>query len=370
MDFNLSIPVKVISGKNCVKNNYEVLSNFGKKCAIVTGKNSARVCGALDDVIFALEKCEIEYMIFDQITQNPVLQTCHKISKQAADFGTEFIIGIGGGSPLDAAKAVAVFMSNPNYEPDDIFDAPDHNKALDLVLIGTTAGTGSEVGPVAVLTDETTGRKKSICYTDCIAKICFADFSYTNVLPYDFTVSTALDALSHAVEGYLSTRITDVFAMFAEKAVELIWEGLLYLKDNKGLPTEEIREKLFYGSLYAGITLSACGTCFPHPLGYILTEQKGIAHGKACTAFMGEFIERADEFEHKRLMKILFMTGETKADFIAIVEQLTDLPEIKFTKQELDETFKRYAVVPNNFNVSPGKITADFAREIFDKRFI
>lgn len=370
MDFNLSIPVKVISGENWIKNNADAIKGFGKKCVIVTGKNSARLCGALDDMIYALEKCEIEYKLFEQITQNPILQTCHKIAKSANEFGADFVVGIGGGSPLDAAKAVAVFMTNPDFAPEDIFNAPNRNMAVDLVLVGTTAGTGSEVGAVAVLSDEITGRKKSICYTDCIAKLTFADFTYTNALPYEFTVSTALDALSHAVEGYLSTRITDISAMFAEKAVRLIWEGLLYLKSTNELPTQDIREKLFYGSLYAGITLSYCGTGFPHPLGYILTEQKNMPHGKACTAFMGEYIERADKFENEKLTRILAVMGETKQSFINTVAELTDLPEIKFTKKHLDEIFERFSIIPNNFNVSPGGCTVQLARKIFENRFM
>lgn len=371
MDFNLSIPVKVISGENCVRDNAELLKPFGKKCAIITGKNSAKICGALDDVIFALEKCNIEYKLFDEITQNPVLQTCHKIAKQALEFGAEFVLGIGGGSPLDAAKAVAVFMTNPDFSENDIFSAPNRKDALELVLIGTTAGTGSEVGAVAVLTDEVSGRKKSINYTDCIAKLAFADFKYTKALPYDFTVSTALDALSHTVEGYLSKRSTSIAELFAEKAVVLIWEGLQYFKNNKTLPTDEIREKLFYGSLYAGITLSYCGTGFPHPLGYIFTENKGIAHGKACTAFMSDFVERAAEFETEKLAKILSLIGETQESFLADVELLTDLNDVKFTKEELDVIFTRFdEVIPANFGFSPGGFTVQMAREIFDRKFL
>ncbi len=370
LDFNLSIPAKVISGKGCVKENSSKLAAFGKKCIIVTGGKSAVLSGALADIQSALEENEIQFTVFDKIGPNPLLESCHEAGKIARDFGAEFVIGIGGGSPLDAAKATAVFAANKSFAPTDVYAAKKRNRALPLVLVGTTAGTGSEVGRVAVLTNGETGRKKSISPDDCYPTLTFADSSYTHSLPYSVTVSTALDALSHAIEGYFSQKCTDIPTMFAKKAVPMIWSGLKFLESTKSLPDAKMREQLYYGSLYAGITLAYCGTAFPHPLGYILTENYGTPHGTACAVFMPHFIERAQRFENEKLTHLLSLINESADSFCETVKNLTNAGNIKMTDEQIDSYCSRWSEsIPANFKFSPGGFTKEDAECIFKKLF-
>lgn len=369
MDFNLNIPVKVISGKNAVSNNAHLLTSFGKRCVIVTGGKSALVSGALTDVTNALDKNSIGYIIYDKIGPNPRIDHCHECACKAREFGADFVIGIGGGSPLDAAKAVAVYCTNPTFEMTDIYTNAERNRALPLVLIGTTAGTGSEVGRVSVLTDPNTGRKKSIAPDDCYPTLTFADSTYTHSMPYSVTVSTALDALAHALEGYMSIKCGDIPTLFAEKAVSLIWEGLRYLHSEKTVPDEKMREKLYYGSLYAGITLAYCGTAFPHPLGYILTENYNIPHGKACTVFMDSFIERSEQFEKEKTDRIFYVMKTEKEEFLRIIKELTDV-KLSMTEEEIMSYCLRFEAIPNNFKFSPGSFTKEDAVEAFKNKFM
>ena len=370
MDFNFNLPVNVVSGKGCVQKNSSLLAAFGKKCIIVTGGSSAKKSGALDDILCALEAEGIEGIIYDGIGPNPRLDRCFEAAERAREQGADFVIGIGGGSPLDAAKAVAVYASNPDFTLYDIYSAGKRNEALPIVLVGTTAGTGSEVGRVSVLTDPATGRKKSIAPTDCFPRLTYADPTYTHSMPYDITVSTALDALAHALEGYMSVKCSDIPTLFGEKAVELIWQGLLQLHRTGEIPDGEMREKLYYGSLYAGITLAYCGTAFPHPLGYILTENYGISHGKACTAFMDEFIDRSEKHERGKTEKILSLMNTDKKGFKAVIRELTALPEIRMTEEEILGCCQRFDTVPNNFKFSPGGFTKEEAVEIFRSKFM
>lgn len=372
MDFNISIPVKVISGKNCLNNNSDLLSRFGKKCIIITGGSSAKKSGALTDTENALKKENIEYMVFDKIGPNPRLDHCYEGARLANSFAADFVIGIGGGSPLDAAKAVAVYAANPDLSQNGIYTVAQENrkKALPIICIGTTAGTGSEVGRVSVLTSPETGRKKSISPTDCNPALTFADPTYTHSMPYDITVSTALDALAHVLEGYMSVKCGDIPTLFGEKAIELIWEGLIYLYEKKKLPDEALREKLYYGSLYAGITLSYCGTAFPHPLGYILTENYGIPHGKACAAFMSEFISRSAEYVPNKTKRALSIINTDIDSFVKVITELTALPEITMTEKEIEAYCERFNTAPNNFRFSPGGFTKEDAEEIFKRKFI
>ncbi len=370
MDFNLNLPINVVSGKNCVLKNSSLLSAFGKKCIIITGGSSAKKSGALDDILSALSKESIGSIIYDGIGPNPRLDHCFEAAAKAAAYGADFVIGIGGGSPLDAAKAVAIYASNPDLTLYDIYSCEKRNRALPIVLVGTTAGTGSEVGKVSVLTDPATGRKKSIAPADCFPCLTYADPTYTHSVPYDITVSTALDALAHALEGYMSVKCTDIPSLFAEKAVSLIWEGLVFFNRVKENPDAEMREKLYYGSLYAGITLAYCGTAFPHPLGYILTENYGLPHGKACTAFTDEFIDRSEKYEKEKTEKPLSLMNTDKEAFKEVIRELTALPEIKMTEDEILGYCKRYETVPNNFKFSPGGFTKEDAEALFRRKFM
>ena len=369
MDFNFYSPINVKSGKDCVKENSPLLKKLGDKCIIVTGSSSAKKCGALDDVTEALEKEGIAFTVYDKITENPRIDHCHEAGCIAREAGADFVIGIGGGSPLDAAKAVAVYAANPAFSAEDIYTTDKRERALPIVAIGTTSGTGSEVGRVSVLTNPATGRKKSIAPDDCHPTLTLADPKYTYSMPYGVTVSTALDALSHVLEGYMSVKCGDMPTLFGEKAIALIWEGISYLHREKKVPDEELREKLYYGSLYAGLTLAYCGTAFPHPLGYILTENYGVPHGKACTAFMGAFIDRAAEYTPERCEKALSIMGTDIDTFKRVIDELTDIRGITMTAEQIEEYCSRFDTAPANFRFSPGGFTKEDAISVIDSQF-
>lgn len=370
MDFNLKIPVTVVSGAGCVKEYGEKLCDFGDKCLIVTGGKSAALSGAMEDVFYVLNKYGIKHSVFSGIEPNPHLDTCHKAGTMAREVGAKFLIGIGGGSVLDGTKAAAIYAANENMTPEEIYCAKERKKSLPLVLIGTTAGTGSEVGTVSVLTNPKTNRKKSINYPDSCPKLTFADSRYTHSMPYSLTKSTALDALSHALEGYFSPKCSDIPAMFAEKAISLIWFELKKLYKTQRLPDDDGREKLYYGSLYAGITLSYCGTAFPHPLGYVLTENYNVPHGMACAAFMQPFILRAEKYEPEKAKRVFSLIDETTESFCEVINDLTETGSIKMTDDEIKNYCSRWEEnIPNNFRFSPGGFTKDEAMNLFKKQF-
>ena len=142
--------------------------------------------------------------------------------------------------------------------------------------------------------------KKSIGGADCYASLVFADPKYTYSMNFDITASTALDAYAHAVEGWFSKRFNDEAKVYAEKALPLIFKGLKYMAETGKIPNNELRDDMVYGALYAGLELNICGAAFPHTVGYVLTENFGIPHGKACTAFANYFMKMAKGNETER----------------------------------------------------------------------
>lgn len=369
MNFNFHMPVHVVSGEGAVARSSTLLRALGKRCLIVTGGMSAKRSGALADVTAALDLWEIGWSVYDGVGQNPLVSACHEAGVVARSVRAEFIIGIGGGSPLDAAKAAAIFAANERLAPMDIFQREYTSPPLPLVLIGTTAGTGSEVSPVSVLTIDGSGRKKSISGADCYARLAFADPSYTHSVPFGVTVSTALDAFAHAAEGWFNPTLSDPVKLFAVKGLPMLWNGLVWLDKNTHLPDSKMRERLYYGSLYAGIVLSACGTAFPHPLGYVLTEDFGIPHGRACTAFMPAFLERGERFAPERARAFYQVLGADRETLFGVVERLTDAGGVRMTPAQVEGYCARWADV-KNFRVSPGGFTAADAGELLTRLFV
>lgn len=357
MDFNIYMPVRIISGENCVIKNSGEFSKYGKKCLIVTSKTSAKKSGASDDVITALNKENIEYSLFDEITENPLVSTVIKAGVKAREFGAEFIIGIGGGSPLDASKAVAICSENPDYDIKGLYARKIPSKALPVVLVGTTSGTGSEVTGVSVLTNDEDGMKKSISGADCYARVSFLDPKYTYSMNYDVTVSTALDAFAHAVEGWFSPLCSELPTQYAKMALPLIYNGLKYLDATKELPDEKLRADLYFGSIYAGLELNVCGAAFPHTVGYVLTENFGIPHGKACTAFMPYLLKKAKENKNERYLELLEILEDNEENVINIVNSLTDVKNLSMTESQIKEWCSRWANGNKNFDKTPGGFT-------------
>ena len=359
---NLYVNSKVISGKNCLSDNGNLLSQFGKKCLIVTSKSGAKKSGALDDVICVLEKLNIEFSVFDKITENPLVSTVIEGGEAARVFGAEFIIGIGGGSPLDASKAVGICACNPEFDIDGLYGRKVPSKALPVVLIGTTSGTGSEVTGVSVLTNDKTMQKKSIGGADCYASLVFADSKYTYSMGYGVTVTTALDAFAHAVEGWFSPRCDEIARVYATLALPRIYKGLKELLKNETL-TEEVRDDLYYGSVFAGLELNICGAAFPHTVGYILTENFNIPHGKACTALMPYFLGKAKRYECEKFHQLLRILGENEEKVINTVKTLTGVKNLGATESQIKEWCSRWGQV-KNFDNSPGGFTNEEAEKV------
>ncbi len=356
---NLKNTSKIVYGKDCIKKNTNLFTVYGKNCLIVTGKRSAVESGALADVKAALDVNEISYTVYDEIKENPLVSSVIKGGEIARNINAEFIIGIGGGSPLDAAKAIAICARNPQFDIDGLYKREIPAKTLPVVLVGTTSGTGSEVTGVSVLTNDNNMQKKSISGEDCYGAICFCDSKYTYSMNYDTTVSTALDAFAHAVESYFSGNATELSDYYAEKAIPLIYNGLKKLKESKILPDENLREQLFKGSIYAGLALNITGACFPHTVGYILTEKFNVPHGKACAALFPALMTKAKINKTEKQHKLLRLCGDVSVSIEETIRSLADV-KIDSTEQDIKSYCERFeGISVKNFNNTPG----GFAKE-------
>ncbi len=351
MNYDVYMPVKVLSGKNCFVENSDLLLKYGKKCFVITGKASALKSGALADVIQFFDRNNIDYSIFDGIESNPLTSTCKLAGAKAREYAADYILAIGGGSVLDASKAVAIYMNNPSFNHSDIYTRSIPCEHIPVILIGTTAGTGSEVTGVSVLTNSDSGLKKSISGADCYAAVSFCDYKYTMSTDSATRISTALDAFCHAVEAYLSSAANENVFLYSETAIRLL--GKYIIDSNFEDLTESDFEKIYAASIYAGLAINIAGTDFPHTVGYYLTENFNIPHGKACAVFMPILLERAKKYCPERFEAILgFMNcGLTK--LIESVKILAPV-SISVTPQDVAQVSSRWKNGVKNFDRSPG----------------
>ena len=348
------MPVNIISGNGCLENSTSLFSGLGKTCLIVCGRSSAKKSGALGDAEKILNKLNIKYAVFDKITENPLTTDCCEGGKLAREIGADFVIGIGGGSPLDASKAVCVYAANEHIKDDGIYTEKIICKPLPLVVIGTTAGTGSEVSGVSVLTRKD-GRKQSISGKYYYAKYAFADPKYTYTVPRAVTVSTALDALAHAAESMFSPRSDFLSSRFSLLAVQNIFPILKKFDDETYMPSNTERDTLYYSSLYAGFALNRGGTGFPHGMGYALTEDYAVTHGTACAVFLPAYMEEAEKADPERCKEFFDACGTDKEHFCSLISKLSKLDivisEEKIREYELRwENLKNFKNSPTTFN--------------------
>ena len=153
MNFDFYMPVRVVSGRTALADSAAQLKKLGDSCMVVTGKRSAKASGALDDLTEVLRREKISCTVYDGITENPLLSSCEEAAALAAEKKAAFVVGIGGGSPLDAAKAGCILQTNPGKAEEYVYGGGKTVACpgVPLICIPTTAGTGSEITSVSVL---------------------------------------------------------------------------------------------------------------------------------------------------------------------------------------------------------------------------
>lgn len=345
---NYYMPTKVYQEKNAVKHHGDEMVSYGKKALIVTGGNSSKKNGALADVKEILEQYSMEYMVYDQIGENPTVAMVMDAARIGREQGTDFVIGIGGGSPMDAAKAIALMILNRDSSEEVLYQKITL-RALPVVEVPTTCGTGSEVTPYAVLTREDIQTKQSIRHR-IFPELALVDAKYLQSAPISVLTNTAIDALGHLIESYFNRNVMEYSRMLAVQGME-IWgtckDILLGME-----PEEEDYERLMLASSLAGMAIAHTGTSLPHGLSYYLTCHKGIPHGKAVGYFLPGYLQLFAEEREIEVMMVLRMLGFGGLEqFTGFLRECLGRPEITESEknvmlEEIMSSDHKLAAVP------------------------
>lgn len=294
------LPTRIYSERDCVKKYGDVWSALGSKALVVTGKSSAGN-GALADVTTVLEGRGIPYCIFDETEENPSIEMVMKVRDLGVNEQVDFVIGIGGGSPMDAAKAIALMIYHKDKDADFLYQAGD-DTALPVVEVPTTCGTGSEATPYAILTIHEKRTKASLPHRVYPA-YALVDGKYLVNTKRSILINTAVDALGHFIESYVNKNATDFSRMLCEYGMKT-WSSAKNVLIGADITAEEC-DTLLFASTLAGMAISHTGTSLPHGLSYYLTYEKGIPHGKAVGYFLPGYLATAGPVVRKEVLSLI-----------------------------------------------------------------
>ena len=364
MDFYL--PTRLYSGTNCISRHQDAIKALGNRCMLVIDPLAAKASGALGDVEGVLATNGIESFVWDGVAENPSVESCIEAGRLASQKGAEFVIGVGGGSALDAAKAASVFLANPELDEDGFYSLAWINDPAPIALVGTTAGTGSEVTKVSVLTDANR-RKHSIHDDRLYAAVSFGDSRHTHTCPASVTLSCGVDVLAHAIESYFSRKADPISRAYSIQAVRLAWGPLEVTCSGKELDAA-MREQLYDASILGGMAINTTGTCFPHNVGYYLTENYGVPHGFASAIFLPALLACVNSFDREYASEFYDAVAADPEAIARIVESCLPDFDIRMTPEEIALAVPRWR---NNGSVmnTRAEVSAETIHELLLSMF-
>jgi len=379
--YTLKMPKKIIFGLNALEKIVEEAKNIGgKKALLITDKNLEKT-NLVGNVIQYLEEAGYSVEIFNEVEPEPKLEKSEEIGNIVKGRNFDLIVGFGGGSVLDTAKIASILATNPGKIEDYLGFDLVKNSGLPKILIPTTAGTGSEITRVSVFTK---GNTKVSVYSDYLfADVAIVDPLVTISLPPHLTASTGFDALSHAIEAYISLSGNILVDAISLKVIEIISKYLrkAYFNGND----IEARYHMSIAATMAGICITNAMVNLGHAMGLVLGAKYHLSHGVSCALALPYAIEYNSIVLEEKIFNIAKALGEEINDSLeeisikvvnSIKKLMKDvglpisLKEIKGASIEdipelAQETIKIKRLLIHN----PRKVSYEDAIRIFNKMF-
>lgn len=340
------MPTLVYEEAGCVKSHAKELAAFGSKALIVTGTGSAEKNGALVDVKDALESNGRSWFHFNQVEENPSVETIMAARDAGVQNGCDFVIGIGGGSPMDAAKAIALMMKHKDSDWTYMYDKEALTDPYPVVLVPTTCGTGSEVTAISVLTRHDLKTKGSIPHR-IFAQLSLLDPSYLRFAPQHILTATSMDAYAHLTESYINAT-ANTYSRMCVCAGLRTWKQVKDVMLGKREARFQDYENMLNASMFAGMAIAHTGTALPHGLSYKLTYDLGMAHGTACGYFLTGYMKEAPELAKD----VLHMSGFEDLDAFTSYYEKTCKPQ-QVEASVLEQTAADLLAAPQKLKLAP-----------------
>ena len=312
---------ELLFGQGCLEH---LKTLIGKRAIIIMSGNVMEKTGILDKVKAYLKEAGLDTAVFSEVEPEPCFATVLKGTELMKSFCPDWIIALGGGSPMDAAKAMWIYYEHPELSKLSDIEAPNPFPKLRsrarLVCIPSTSGTASEVSRSIVITDEKTGIKHGIGNMEMMPDVAICDPEVTASMPPKITAETGLDALTHAVEAYVSNRANYVSDILAVQAVKDIFEYLPKAFDEGS--NMEYRERMLNASLIAGLAFTNVSLGIVHSMAHTVGSYFKIPHGLADAVILPYIIKYncADQKANERYSELAKLVGAD--NFTQAVENL------------------------------------------------
>jgi len=325
------VPKEIIFGENAL----EYLSTLeGKKATLVTGGSSMKRFGFLAEAKKQLEKAGMEVSIVDGVEPNPSIETVVRGGREMAEFNPDWIIAIGGGSALDAAKVMWVYYEYPETKFEDLvnFKFPKLRTKAKFIAIPSTSGTASEITAFTVITDTENHIKYPLVSPEITPDVALLDAALPAKMPAHITANTGMDVLTHAVEAYVSTAASSFTDPLAMEAIKLVFKQLptaVAQPDNM-----KAREDMHNASAIAGMAFTNASLGIVHSTAHKIGGEFGITHGLANAILLPYIVEynmkATDKFaEIEKQLEI--------SDFVEAIKDLNKKVGIPLTLKEVNE---------------------------------
>lgn len=289
----------------------EIKSRGFKKALIVTDKDLYEV-GVTNKVTKILDKEGIKYEIYSDVKPNPTIKNVHDGIEKCKSAKADFLIAVGGGSSIDTAKGISIIMTNPDrYDVISLNGASNTvNKGMPLIALPTTAGTAAEVTINYVITDENRDIKMVCVDPHDIPCLAIVDTELMASMPKSIAASTGMDALTHAIEGYITKAHNPMSDMFHLKAIQMIFENLPAAVNEKN---QEAIDMMGYAQYIAGMGFSNVGLGIVHSMAHQLGAVYDTPHGIANAILLPTVMRFNGEVSWERFREILMVIGREDA---------------------------------------------------------
>lgn len=349
-----TLPRDIYYGKGCLE---QIKHIDGKKAILVLGGGSMKKFGFVDKVLNYLKEANIETILFENVEPDPSVETVMNGAKAMREFEPDWIIAMGGGSPIDAAKAMWAFYEYPDISFDDLiipFNFPTLRTKAKFLAIPSTSGTATEVTAFSVITDYAKGIKYPLADFNITPDIAIVDPELAETMPATLTAHTGMDALTHAVEAYVSTLNSPFTDPLAIKAIQMVFE---YLPDSYE-KSMEAREQMHYAQCLAGMAFSNALLGIVHSMAHktgAAFSTGHIPHGCANAIYLPYVIKYNAVVAKNRYADIARSIGITGNDD-ECVKALCDKIDEYNVKLNIPKSLQDFGIVEAEFKEKVAKI--------------
>ena len=279
MSFNFFVKSNIVFGRGAAEKLPDILKGHELKKVMIVYDGGVKAAGIAGQIVEQVERTGIEYVIFDGVIPNPTNEVVENAAAIAKEEGIQGFVAVGGGSSIDLAKAVNVLMTNPGRIGEYGGMNMVKNPCLPLVAIPTTAGTSSEITNVSALIDTEKVIKYVVIDNNIVASDVIADPEFTKTMPAGVTAATGMDAITHAVESYISNMASPLTGYNALAGLKILYNNLpKAVADGTDM---DAREQMMLGCIITGFSFSNANLGFVHAIAHTLSAHFGLAHGMA-----------------------------------------------------------------------------------------